>query len=240
MALKGSRTEENLKEAFCRREPGQPPLPLFRPEGRRRRLQRRVGRLPLDCRRRDRTCPRPPRIPRGGRRSGHRQADRRHHDNLQPPLPARPTNTPTCTRAWPAPPARRASTRSPTGSRPWPRPRSPMPAGSSGPRFARQARRGVIGASRRSAAGAEPRLSRPSDPSASATRPDSGDHSETPPRSSTRRQPRCAVAASDRVARRRLLPTGRRPRRRCGASSTSVMAAGAASICATPSRGCST
>ena len=31
--------------------------------------------------------------------------------------PARPTNTPTCIRAWRAPPARKASTRSPTGSR---------------------------------------------------------------------------------------------------------------------------
>ena len=44
--------------------------------------------------------------------------------------PAKPTNTPTCIRAWPAPPAKKASTRSPTGSRPWPRPKRPTPADS--------------------------------------------------------------------------------------------------------------
>ncbi|SVC57600.1 uncharacterized protein METZ01_LOCUS310454, partial [marine metagenome] len=44
---------------------------------------------------------------------------------------ARPTSTPTCTRAWPRPPAKRASRRSPTGSRPSPRPRRPTPAASS-------------------------------------------------------------------------------------------------------------
>ena len=54
-------------------------------------------------------------------------------DNLRPRSPARPTNTPTCIRAWHAPPATRALTRSPTGSRRWRRPRSRMPAVSSGP-----------------------------------------------------------------------------------------------------------
>src|SRR5712671_4015752 len=48
----------------------------------------------------------------------------------RPRSPARPTNTPTCIRAWPAPPARKASTRSPTGSRRSPKPGSRMPAAS--------------------------------------------------------------------------------------------------------------
>src|SRR5258707_6140168 len=43
---------------------------------------------------------------------------------------ARPTNTPTCIRAWRAWPARKASTRSPTGSRRSPRLGSRMPAAS--------------------------------------------------------------------------------------------------------------
>src|SRR5258708_729038 len=43
---------------------------------------------------------------------------------------ARPTNTPTCIRAWRAWPARKASTRSPTGSRRSPRPGSRMPGAS--------------------------------------------------------------------------------------------------------------
>ena len=53
--------------------------------------------------------------------------------NLKAPSPARRTSTPTCTRAWPAPPARKASTKSPTGSRRWPRPRVRTPAASSAP-----------------------------------------------------------------------------------------------------------
>jgi hypothetical protein len=53
-------------------------------------------------------------------------------DNLQAAIAGETTNTPTCTRAWPAPPARKASTRSPTGSRPGQGRESRMPAGSSG------------------------------------------------------------------------------------------------------------
>ena len=44
-------------------------------------------------------------------------------DNLSRPSRARPTSTPRCTRASPRPPATRASKRSPSGSRPWPGPR---------------------------------------------------------------------------------------------------------------------
>ncbi len=33
-ALKGSKTEDNLKAAFAGEIPGQPPLPVFRPESR--------------------------------------------------------------------------------------------------------------------------------------------------------------------------------------------------------------
>jgi hypothetical protein len=56
------RPKQNLKDAFRRRKPGEPPLSLFRAEGRRRRLQRRRRRVPLDRRRRDRPCAWPSRI----------------------------------------------------------------------------------------------------------------------------------------------------------------------------------
>ena len=59
-----------------RRIAGEPPLPLFREQGRRRRPERRRGAVPLDRRRRDRPRARPPRLPRAGRRSGDRPADR--------------------------------------------------------------------------------------------------------------------------------------------------------------------
>jgi hypothetical protein len=48
-------------------------------------------------------------------------------DNLAPPLPAKPTSTPTCTRAWPRPRATKATTKWPTGSRLWPRPSARTP-----------------------------------------------------------------------------------------------------------------
>ena len=56
----------------------------------------------------------------------------------------------------------------------------------------------------------------------------------------TRRQPRRADPPSDRLAAIRTSTTRRRSRPRCGGSSTSATAAGAASISATPSRACST
>ena len=56
-------------------------------------------------------------------------ADRRRpRITCAPRLPAKPTNTPTCIRAWPGRRARKVSRRSPSGSRPSPRPRSLMPA----------------------------------------------------------------------------------------------------------------
>ena len=61
---------------LCRRIAGQPPLPVFREQGRRRRPERRGGAVPLHRRRRDRPRARPPRVPRAGRRPGHRPADR--------------------------------------------------------------------------------------------------------------------------------------------------------------------
>ena len=45
----------------------------------------------------------------------------------RPPSRVRPTSTPTCTPAWPSRRAKKASTRSPTGSKPWPRPSARMP-----------------------------------------------------------------------------------------------------------------
>ena len=54
------------------------------------------------------------------------------------PSRARPTSTPRCTRASPRPPARRASRRSPSGSRRWPGPRRATPAAS--PRASRRSR----------------------------------------------------------------------------------------------------
>ena len=51
-------------------------------------------------------------------------------DNLRRPSPARPTSTPRCTRASPRPPATRASSRSPSGWRPSPGPRRATPAAS--------------------------------------------------------------------------------------------------------------
>ena len=54
------------------------------------------------------------------RRPASRSAPRR--TTSRPRLRARPTNTPTCIRAWRGPRARKASTRSPIGSRPWRRP----------------------------------------------------------------------------------------------------------------------
>ena len=49
---------------------------------------------------------------------------------LRPQWPVRHTSTPTCIRAWPSRPARKALTRSPTGSRPWPKPSARMPTAS--------------------------------------------------------------------------------------------------------------
>ena len=46
---------------------------------------------------------------------------------LRPQWPVRHTSTPTCIRACPSRPARKALTRSPTGSSPWPKPSARMP-----------------------------------------------------------------------------------------------------------------
>src|SRR5678815_3832287 len=58
-----------------RRVAGQPPLPVFRRQGRRRGPERRGRAVPLDRRGRDRARARPPRVPRGGGRSGDESAD---------------------------------------------------------------------------------------------------------------------------------------------------------------------
>ena len=46
-SLKGSKTEDNLKAAFAGESQSEPALSLFRAEGRRWRLQRRLRRFPL-------------------------------------------------------------------------------------------------------------------------------------------------------------------------------------------------
>ena len=65
MKLKGSKTEQNLKDAFAGESQANRRYLYFASEGRRRRLQRRGGRVPLDGRRRDGPCARPSRVPRG-------------------------------------------------------------------------------------------------------------------------------------------------------------------------------
>ena len=92
--LKGSKTEDNLKEAFRQREPGKPPLPVLRAEGRRRRLSRRRGTLPLDRRRRDRSCVRALRLSwqSSATRSPARPSARLRRTSARP-SPARPTST---------------------------------------------------------------------------------------------------------------------------------------------------
>ncbi len=81
-----------------RREPGQPPLPVLRPEGRRRGLPRRRRALPLGRRGRDRPRVRALRLPQRGRRPGDRRAGRRRpRTTSSRPSRARPTSTPRCT-----------------------------------------------------------------------------------------------------------------------------------------------
>jgi arylformamidase len=66
LGLTPARRPRQPEGRFRRRIAGQPPLPVFREQGRRRRLQRRGGAVPLHRRRRDRPRPRPPRVPRKG------------------------------------------------------------------------------------------------------------------------------------------------------------------------------
>jgi amidohydrolase len=94
-------------------------------------LQRCCRRVPLDRGRRNRPRPRPSRIPRRMRRSGHWRADRRYRaETSRRRSRAKPTNTPTCIRAWPRPRATKVSTKSPTGSKRWPRLKRATPASS--------------------------------------------------------------------------------------------------------------
>ena len=71
--LNGTQDPRQPQGGVRRREPGQPPLPLLRPEGRRRGLPRRRRAVPLGRRGRDRPRVRPLRLPRRGRRPGHRR-----------------------------------------------------------------------------------------------------------------------------------------------------------------------
>ena len=77
MKLKGSKTEQNLKDAFAGESQANRRY-LYFAQGRRRGLQRRRRRVPLHGRRRDRARARPSRVSRGRRRSRDRPADRRH------------------------------------------------------------------------------------------------------------------------------------------------------------------
>ena len=119
------KTHEQPEGGVRRREPGQPSLPVLRPEGRHRGLPRRRRAVPLGRRGRDRARLRPLRLPRRGRRSRHRRAGRRHRG--QPEVRHRGRDLRVhrdVPRASRRPPATRASTRSPSGSRRWPGPRS--------------------------------------------------------------------------------------------------------------------
>src|SRR5438132_4071207 len=66
-----------------RREPGEPALSLLRQAGRRGGPSGPRRTLPGHGGRRDRARPRPPRVPPGSRRSGHRRADRRYREEPQ-------------------------------------------------------------------------------------------------------------------------------------------------------------
>ena len=127
---------------------------------------------------------------------------------------ARPTNIPTCIRAWRTPPARKASTRSPTGSRPWPRPRSRMPAASR-----RRWTRLVIAARARKSR--QPLL-RPSPASGggAAASVESGGllNREIEVADDARRQPRRADPSHHRRGRIRISPIQPSSMRKCGAS----------------------
>jgi hypothetical protein len=113
-------------------------------------------------------------------------------DNLKARSPARPTSTPTCTRAWPRPRATRASTRSPTGSRRWPRPsapRQPLPEGAGQPRRLSPGRPGAAAPGRSAAPGGRCRREGPHSPAAAALQEWQARCPSNPP---PRRQPRGA------------------------------------------------
>ena len=80
--LDGSKTHDNLKDSVRRREPGEPPVPLLRPEGRRRGLPGRRRAVPLGRGGRDRPRLRSLRLPRRGRRP--RDGRPRRPDDRQP------------------------------------------------------------------------------------------------------------------------------------------------------------
>jgi serine/threonine protein kinase len=128
----GQQDREESEGRLRRRVPGQPPLSLLRSQGRRRRLQRRVGRVPLDRRRRDRPCARPPRVPRGRRairppacRSARHEAEPQGLDRRRDPRVHR--HVPGHGQAGAR---RRLHARSPTGSRRSPRPSVRTPTAS--------------------------------------------------------------------------------------------------------------
>ena len=131
----------------------------------------------------------------------------------------------------------KASTKSPTGSRRWPRPRRATPAASRrrSTRSASKTRhREWRVANERAAVRRSPFVSRHSLIRHFARHDNRG---VTMSREGSLEAPtRHPIAWRDRG----LLRRGRSSTPRCGASSTSVTAAGAASICAIPSRACST
>ena len=75
--LKGTKTHENLKEAFAGESQANRRYLYFARAGRHRGLPGRRRAVPRHRRGRDRPRPRPPRLPEAGRRPGDRQADRR-------------------------------------------------------------------------------------------------------------------------------------------------------------------
>ena len=81
MELKGSSTEQNLKDAFAGESQANRRYLYFAAKGGRGRLQRCLGGFSLHGGRRDRACPRSPRVPGSVWRSGHGSADRRTSDN---------------------------------------------------------------------------------------------------------------------------------------------------------------
>ena len=230
-ALKGSKTEDNLKARLRRRVPGEPPLSLFRPEGGRRRLQRRRRGVPLHRRRRDRSRARPSGIPRSGRRSGHRPADRQ--DRQQPGRRGRRRDA-RIHRHVPGHGAHRPRGRL-RGDRRLVRDPGQGRALACRPLPAR-ARRARSRRRRTGFAGSPPRAERPLRPMSHPADPAPCPTGESACAKAASRRPR-ATRSPGRIRnstiRRRSTPS-------CGGCSISATPAGAASISAIRSRGCST
>ena len=94
-SLKGTKTHENLKDAFAGESQANRRYLYFARRRRHRGLPGRRRPVQGHRRRRDRSRVRSPRLPQAGRRPGHRRADRQHRARTsRPRSPARPTSTP--------------------------------------------------------------------------------------------------------------------------------------------------